>query len=467
MRYETIPTLSVWISDSSTLSSGGRVAAMKAMFEAGNPGKVPLTPRPADLKPIDDLIALYEKAWSVMAKRNIVVDLNRAIAGWRRLHPGPQDVSISAIGVLQDVVDRILRASPSTSKYSHVICAGWGVGCNYDASTGRISRNSLKNKDYFCHSDDDEVDALGKCSEMATAVRAARSAISTQGLTDNSQTLKVFMGPEFFFRGKNGAYSPDIVSDIMPRLLASLGPGWSDWLFVFGTAVASIVDEVTYCGTCGHGNSKVTFQRDPLNRQKTIPKCDKDTGAGPAHVINTGAYGAEVQNVALVHHAGESYVVVKEYVSGIDYKNRQVTVQPGTPDERTMRALSPQGGEQSRIQSVFDDERMGGCILNIAGLTVGLEVCLDHIASSQPNLGRASRYAGTIQLLLIPSYGMQIGTGLYCRSGGVVFNVDGRGHGRSHLVQKGATGTPPKKTRIPIASGSGAIEVWEPLAIPQ
>jgi len=89
LRYETIPALSVWIGDSSTLSSRGRVAAMKTMFESGNPGKVPLIPRPADLKPIDDLIALYEKPRSVMAKRNIVVYLSRAIAGWRRLHPGP------------------------------------------------------------------------------------------------------------------------------------------------------------------------------------------------------------------------------------------------------------------------------------------------------------------------------------------------------------------------------------------
>jgi len=218
--------------------------------------------------------------------------------------------------------------------------------------------------------------------------------------------------------------------------------------------------------TCGHGNSKITFHRDLLNRQKTVPKCDKDTGAGPAHVINMGAYGAEVQNVALVHDAGESYVVTKEYVSGIDYK-RAGDRSTGTPDERVMRALSPQGGEQSRIRSVFDDERMGGRILNIAGLTVGLEICLDHIASSQPNLGRASRYARDYPTSAYPFLRNADWNRVVLPIRRRSFYVDGRGHGSSNLVQKDATGTPPKKTRIPVASGSGAIELRDPLAIPQ
>jgi hypothetical protein len=110
---------------------------------------------------------------------------------------------------------------------------------------------------------------------------------------------------------------------------------------------------------------------------------------------------------------------------------------------------------------------MGGCILNIAGVTVGVEVCLDHIASTAPSLGRASRYSGTIQILLIPSYGMSIGNGLYCRTGGVVFNVDGRGHGRSHLALNSPGNPAPQKIGHSVIGGRGSMEVWNPVPIPQ
>ncbi len=462
MRYETIPSSSVWIKDSSSLSSSGRVAAMVASIHTGVAASAAPAVRPADLKPIDDLIALYEKAWSLMAKRNLVVDLNRAIAAWERRHPGTPPMAMAA---LKEVAERLLRAMPSARGYTNVICTGWAIGCNYKASTGVMSGSSVNNPDYFRHSTDDATDMAQKCGDMVTAVRAAKSAISVRGLTDNAQTLKIFMAPEFYFRGVNGAYAPEIVSEILPRLRTGLGAGWNDWLFVFGTAVASIEDEVTFCRTCGHGNSTIKFEKNPADRSKTIPKCDRDTGIGPAHVIVTRPYGAEVQNVALVYHAGESYTVAKEYVSGIDYTNGKVRVQPGTLDARNLKTLPPQGSTDSRIQSVFDDERMGGCILNIAGLTVGIEVCLDHIESATPSLGRASRYSGTIQILLIPSYGMSIGSGLYCRAGGVVFNVDGRGHGVSDMRLNGPGAL--LKLSGAVVGGRGSIDVWRPVPIPQ
>jgi hypothetical protein len=173
-----------------------------------------------------------------------------------------------------------------------------------------------------------------------------------------------------------------------------------------------------------------------------------------------------VQNVALISHGGDAKIVAKEYVSGIDYKGNKVKVHPGTTAERELKVLPPQGGARSRIRADFADERMGGCILQIAGLTVGVEVCLDHIASPVPTLGRAGPYASMIQLLLIPSYGMQIGAGLYCRQDGIVFNVDGRGHGRSHVaINDGGVATPTKTTSA-VPHARGKVELWGPFPIP-
>lgn len=460
MRYETMPKFHTWLADSKAAGTTGRVAAMATAFQSGNHPNLPAPARSIDLKPIDDLVSLYEKAWSPMARRNVLVDLKRELTKWCVRFPAKVNLATVA---LQEVVNRTLDAYPS-GRFTDAICVGWAIGCNYRASTGFQSRNTLKNPDYFAHSIDDATDMARKCREMVTAVRAAKSAIAVQGLTDNDRTLKIFMAPEFFFRGVNGAYSPEIVADILPFMVRELGSGWSDWLFVFGTAVASIVNEEHRCSTCPKG-TKVRHEPDPLNRTKTVPKCSRDTGVGPPHVIQILANIADVQNVALVHHDGESHVVAKEYISGIDYKGEVVQVEPGTANARNVWAVAPEGSHQSHIKSVFDDERMGGCILNIAGLTVALEVCLDHIASPVPNTGRASKYAATTQILLIPSYGMEIGTGLYCRPGGIVFNVDGRGRGNSHIAVKG--GAKPTVMRTAIVGGPGLVEVWSPVPIPQ
>jgi hypothetical protein len=459
MRYETVPSFAVWTTDSSAVSSQGRVAAMAAAFQAGGRATIPLTPRQLDHNAVDDLIKLYESARTQMAKRNILVQLNGEIASW--LRQNPTRITLAWVA-LQDVVARALKDYNSAAQFTHVICVGWRVGCNYRAATNHISRSSANNPDYFAHSSTDKLDMIQKCADMARAIGSAKTGISVNGVADSAQTLKIFMAPEFYFRGQNGAYSPEIVGEIVPRMKTLLGPGWNDWLFVFGTAIASIEETVTFCSTCGYGVGKIKFERDPADHRKTIPKCSLQPATGPAHVIDVGTFGAEVQNVALVCHAGESYLVAKEYVSGIDYIANKVKVQPGTTNERSLKVLPPQGSHSSRIKSLFDDERLGGCILNMAGLTIGLEVCLDHIASPDPTLGRASKFASIIQVLLIPSYGMEIGTGLYCRTGGVVFNVDGRGTGKTDVVRKGET----KPGKINFAAGRGTLDVWRPVHLP-
>jgi hypothetical protein len=82
----------------------------------------------------------------------------------------------------------------------------------------------------------------------------------------------------------------------------------------------------------------------------------------------------------------------------------------------------------------------------------------DLVPSTGPPL---AVHSGTIQILLIPSYGMDTGTGLDCHKGGVVFNVDGRGHGSSDLVRK--VTTLPKFCKQ--VGPGGTIEVWSPVPI--
>jgi hypothetical protein len=464
MRYDEIPTRTIWLRDSAPTAPARPVAAMTHSIHTlaqgnFNAPSAAVIQRPPDLKPIDDLIELYAKAWSAMAKRNVIVDLYRAINTWRLAH----NAVPPAIIALDRLVQQLYRTMPSARKYSDVICTGWRTGCNYNANTKLTSPKISDNPDYFRYSETDAIDMGVKCIAMAAAIRAASSSILLNKLTDNAQTLKIFMAPEFYFRGVNGAYSPDLVSRIVPRLVADLGAGWDDWLFVFGTAVAAIEDTVTFCRTCGLGNSKIKFERDVADPRKTKPKCERDLGGAP-HLTGSYIYGAEVQNVALIHHAGESHLVAKEYISDKDYKDGRVTVQSGAvPVSRIVLPSQGSSSARSRIKSVFDDERMGGCILNVAGLTIGIEVCLDH--TKPGGGGRATPSSGTIQILLIPSYGKSIGDGLYCRAGGVAFNVDGRGLGTSDMRLNGPGVTQRFSSVVP--SGRGAIDIWKPVPIPQ
>ena len=105
---------------------------------------------------------------------------------------------------------------------------------------------------------------------------------------------------------------------------------------------------------------------------------------------------------------------------------------------------------------------MGGCQITIDGVRIGLEVCLDH----HDNIARAKPLEGSTQILLIPSYGMEIGTGLYCVQDGVVFNVDGRGLGSSKVVVKGKVPPVSRTSSTAVPSGRGTVDVWGPCLIP-
>jgi hypothetical protein len=464
MRYDDVPKIGVWEQDSAAFASTNRVAAIgKAWGPQGAGAAASNLLGRAGLAPIDAEIKTYATAFSPMAKINVLTDLQRAITGWQQVHPGPLPAAMAA---LKEVVDRRLNLRPATSRYHKAICVAFHAGCNYDKATGTTHTSSTLNPDYFRHSSNDRLDMVAKCGDLWAGIQAAQSAIPLQGLADDNRTLKVFMAPEFFFRGKNGAYSPDIVSDIIPqmRTLGTSGGTFQDWLFIFGTAVAAFDDAVTYCSVCPYGTSTIKFERNLTapnlaDRAKTTPKCS----VNPAHKVVTGTFGAEVQNVALIQHGGDDHMIAKEYVSGIDYKGNQVRIQPGKPDEATLKVRAPLGSTRNPgTMAVQSDERLGGCVFTVDGLTIGLEVCLDHSLAPKnaPEYGRASALASSIQILLIPSYGMSIGSGMHCRADGIAFNVDGRGTGNSQVKLNTGAQQPQNAKTV------GQLALYGPFNIP-
>jgi hypothetical protein len=487
MYYKNIPTLPAWLEDSKDfpIVSTGRTAAIREAW--GTPQaqllasvKVPPTPEfianlgrvdsafkiaapiiRASLKEIDELIALYQLAFLPMSKANILNDLRRAIDNWSHKQPRLPE----AMKALKAVVDRDLNLRSPTARYKKAICIALKTGCNYNHAENRVYENSDLNKDYFRWSSNDGVDMQQKCQILWDLIESARAAVARPEMEDDNKTLKIFMAPEFYFRGANGAYSPDIVSEIIPRMraLGTAGPAFQDWLFVFGTAVASIELTEDRCSVCNSSNF-IDYKADTINVRSLVAVCTK----GARHHVQQHTYAAEVQNVALIQHGANTHMVAKEYSSGIDYIDDKVRLRRNKPwKAKLVPTVSAFGGEQNRRHPAKDmkmesDERLGGCIFTLDGLTIGLEVCLDHKAKNRiRQVGRASKLAHTIQILLIPSYGMTIGDGLFTKPNGILFNVDGRGRGSSEVKLNVA---PYVSQNVTLASNF--ISIYGPFAIP-
>jgi len=195
-------------------------------------------------------------------------------------------------------------------------------------------------------------------------------------------TLKVFMAPEFLYRGKGGAYIHDLINgwtkqppsefdlsgfDGFPGLFGYLKRfaaenRFSNWLFVFGTAISA-----------------------------SFP-ARSETNKG--WVVDSTKMG-EIYNTALIQRGGElttdeAYASRKRYIASIDfiksqYRAKNFTLGDVVPADRL--DLEPD-----------ENNREGSATFTINGINdkagqpimFGLEVCLDHSIST-PRMRWANR----------------------------------------------------------------------------
>ena len=122
--------------------------------------------------------------------------------------------------------------------YTHIVCCGLGTyagvqNANYRMVTGRTNYY-LSTGNYVGDANVDQ-DIATRIDYVKTAIEQIRTILGP----NNPNHLKVFMTPEFLFRGPNGAYSVDKRDEVLKRLynLAS-APYYTDWLFVFGSILS-------------------------------------------------------------------------------------------------------------------------------------------------------------------------------------------------------------------------------------
>src|SRR4051794_19001712 len=195
---------------------------------------------------INSEVSAYDKAFSPMAKRNIALALQERIADfektWKKAYgivPLPQ----ALVELRTAALEQSAGVSISAHKYDFVSCIAYKVGTG--KFNERLFTAEWDGTKYefggivqYTGKTTDQADSALRRARMKDAIRQAYQLYLSEHHKDpnDAKTLKIFMAPEFFFRGMNGAYDIGLVSEIFTDLRAfTKDVKFKDWLFVFGT----------------------------------------------------------------------------------------------------------------------------------------------------------------------------------------------------------------------------------------
>lgn len=265
----------------------------------------------------------------------------------------------------------------------------------YQLYTGPATPTENPNDNYYVGLDDDIADIAKRVALMKDAIDTAYPKAST-----DLGTLKIFMAPEFYFRGKNGAYPISRLAggdpDLDPQsLLGGLSliaqeDKYKDWLFVFGTGLFHSVDH--------------------FNRYE----------AYNVAIVQKGSFATEQERLS------KCVVCRKQFMSRIDFLKVPATgIRLHDVGHLMPLMRTDYDGELNTPGTPGKDGYSGGGIFVLDGITFGLEVCLDH-AKYRLKFAWPNEDQYEIQIHLLPSGGMSIlpPAAATCE-GGYIFNVDG------------------------------------------
>jgi hypothetical protein len=394
MRFEKFPTWVQWEMASTTtrdIRFAKPVFGVQLPFGRANKAKV---------LEIDDLVKRYHLVFDI-SKLNILMRLRDTILDWSK-DKVERDASTGRLLAMQALLDVTLRTITDMDgwgnyRYVKAVCIGYEVPTGeYDPSW--MPKNSVRREKI------DEADVATSCARLIGAIQGARgdydNYVAQKKLeAEDEKTLKIFMAPEFYFRGRYGAYQDvGLCSKILATMREEIKKSvYKDWLFVCGTAIFASESE---------------------------------------------GGGMFLENYALVQKGGipnrfSDVVVAKEFPSHIDFQRPINDVLPWYEKEtsealvagKVVKHLSPVGGRRDPLHEHLTEtprpkksELAGGVVFTMDSIMFGLEVCRDHLVGRLAH----SKDAGKPLIQLIPSGGAAIDSrSVGCKTGGIVFNVDG------------------------------------------
>ena len=163
-------------------------------------------------------------------------------------------------------------------------------------------------------------------------------ALMSGNATNDPNILKIVVFPEFLFRGSIGAYTMESVSEIVEKLRDMVHkPQFENWLFVFGTIVGYSKNEK---------DSKKPYETYNFS------------------FIQKGNCGEE-----------NSYVVLKKNKSAIDFERN--------PTKPYITVWNSEYLKPSKLKNIKGEQQIlnydGNSIINVDGLKIGIEICMDNL----------------------------------------------------------------------------------------
>lgn len=292
--------------------------------------------------------------------------------------------------------------------------------------------------------------------------------IAHKAASADAGTLKVFVLPEFFFRGKLGAYHFDNLAALFGGLQGLVkDSAFASWSFVFGTALAWTLPAF-------------------LSTIKLPPPA-------PYSIIDLPL---EIFNIALCQQGGKgpegANIIEKWLKSGIDFVRLRWLPNSlpsplgfqGLVDELVRHANAPLDPSEPRPSEKSEHDYAtysGKCVFNgTGGLTFGVEICLDHLVGRL----KESAQLPKINVQIVTSCGAALKAESLVVTDGWAFNVDGlnksgnsnaKGDAHTQLLafKAGKSGNVPALRPVDLdrsigdvadlfASGPGQLHLYDP-----
>lgn len=246
-------------------------------------------------------------------------------------------------------------------------------------TTNFLNYNALRN---------DETDAKKRCGIIHEVLLMTRF---FQEIDQDPNCLKVFVVPEFFFRGTKGGYPVDIATKLVEDLRETVKHSiYRDWMFVFGTMVAYAEKDLNLNEKEQPRNGHVQNEDERARTNNGIMKNAHE--AQRTNNRDQNENESEASDISLeednTHHAynfsfvqvgdgaeKDSLIVLKEHKSWIDFVmvSRRKSILKSN-DIDYLKPVCKQETRNEKKRFRYD----GNSIFEVGGLRVGIEICKDH-----------------------------------------------------------------------------------------
>ena len=252
---------------------------------------------------------------------------------------------------------------------------------------------------------------------------------------DDPSILHIFMIPEFFFRGKTGAYESSPQHDLInfgAKLAREVAdqPKFANWMFVFGTVLHSDM------AAAADQKRKKAEAREDLVRaivRAYEASPDDETRDFVFGLLTQVTEFAQSHPLAIVRNSCYIYKQQSsEWPKGLHVDKRFVS-----HEDFVISYYSPLSYSEMNVAYPYVDESSGELkkeatdaksIFSMDGITFAVEICLDH-RRGRLRMAREQNEESMVpvDIHLVPSCGMQLQQpSIVARTGGVAFNCDGQ-----------------------------------------